>query len=492
MQRAKWRSVAINFPLLAQWEDAELEERYIGRDGRWSGTTREILKALRCDRLDLNLGWASVSQSWRCAACGRDKPRIARVTAAGVALLRLEEHHDHLGDTINAGLREKAGQNWVEVLAPGAGKLANSAEKLVRRFEPNLICHDCNLADGAAKNALGDLPRAFSFSPSEIRRFINAAPNREHRIDFDKAREVWNVVRPQFQRNLALAQMLVDQIASGSLVQEPGAPTPTGLPEPLGMFGHLHACVRGSGHALIAELHADLDAFERRSIARDGTASGKPRVRVPVTPLPTQMDVDAHDGNGSPDLWHSAGSDWTCAGCERTRLGLLRSSRNKIRKWSARLHKHAEYVLAESASGYTLVDTHINLLICGDCLGILTGVKQRDAALSHDAAFLQIADLKALANAKDHQPHAVDWPDAAARVRANLGWREAVDSYRRHHAEAKSCRSLLAAAVRELGFENGRQWLENRYAREHPGWEDDEIRGYVEVLLEDAERLPEF
>jgi len=490
MLAAKWREVPIAFPQLAEWDDAELERRYMGRDGRWSSTTRAILKWLQCERLDLNLGWASVSQGWLCPACGRNKKIIARVTAAGVILARLEEHHDHLGDVVNARLRARAGNDWPRQLNSGAGKLANLAEKLARRFEPSLICHDCNLADGAAKNALKDLPAAFSFSPTEIGRFITATANHEHSLDLDKARAQWIAIRPDFERRLALATQLADDIASGALDQEQGNILPSGALEPLSLLGHLHHCVSAMGHELIAAVLEDIEGFERRSIARDGTASNKPRMRVALTELPNEADVEGHDGNGSPKLWTSVLRDWRCPGCNRARLGLLRASRNKARKWSARLHKHVDYVLIDTADGGTFVDTHRNLIICGDCASILVGVKQRDGGLSHDRALLQVADLRVLANPEDHQSHDVDWEAAALRVRSNLGLCHAVDSYRQHHSEAQNCRSLLAIAQDELGPDDAINWVHTHYLRQHPGWGDDEIASYVDVLLEDAERLP--
>ena len=219
--QAKWRSITFDVPALAHWDDGELERRFPERDGRWSSTTRSIAAALGAERLDLNGAWSSVPQSWTCPACKRSKPAIARLTGAGVILARLEEHHDHLGDLINAGLRVRVGQRWPEMLEPGAGKLADYAEKLVRRFEPDLICHDCNLADGKAKNQLKDLPRDFSFSPSEIGRFIKVAPNREHGVELDAARATWALVRARFEANVSLADSLVDKIATGALFQSP-------------------------------------------------------------------------------------------------------------------------------------------------------------------------------------------------------------------------------------------------------------------------------
>lgn len=489
MQPAKWRSVSIDFPALADWDGTELERRFIGRDGRWSSTTRGIMAALHCDKLDLNLGWASVSQSWECPGCGRDKPWIARATSAGVVLARLEEHHDHLTDLINAGLRARLGQNWVERMAPGTGKLANYSEKLVRRFEPNFICHDCNSADGKAKNTLSELPRAFSFSPSEIGRFIRAEANREHHVDLAAARAVWREVRPQFERQQALAAMLVDQLATGALVQEPGANIPAGRPDPISLLGHLHSVV-SANPALIGDLLGDLAAFERRSIARDGAASGNVRARPASFDRPTEADVAAHDGNGSRALWHGVAPTWTCEGCDRDRLALLRPGRSKARKWSARLHQHTEYVFDGTAAGDASVETHRNLTVCSDCFGILTGVKQRNADLAHDAAFLQIADMRALIEVEDNQPHIVDWEAAASRVQTNQRWRHAVESYHTRHREASSCRVTRDVAVRSLGETDGMKWLQAHYARTHPNWSETELARHIEILLADAERLP--
>lgn len=208
--------------------------------------------------------------------------------------------------------------------------------------------------------------------------------------------------------------------------------------------------------------------------------------------MPTEMDVEAHDGNRSSELWKSVPAGWCCPGCDRTRLGLLRASRKKGRTWSARLHKHIDYLLIDTADGAMFVNSHRNLVTCGDCASILTGVKQRDGALAHDRAFLEVADLRALANPEDHQPHDVNWEVATLRVRGNLDWRHAVDSYRDHHGEAQNCRSLLAIAQDELGPTDAIHWAHAHYLRQHPGWAEDEIASYVDVRLEDAKRLPRF
>ena len=54
------------------------------------------------------------------------------------------------------------------------------------RFEPTIICAQCNAADGRAKTAL-DLPSAFSFAPEEMARFLSAEKHGAVRIDYYEA-----------------------------------------------------------------------------------------------------------------------------------------------------------------------------------------------------------------------------------------------------------------------------------------------------------------
>jgi hypothetical protein len=64
--------------------------------------------------------------------------------------------------------------------------------------------------------------------------------------------------------------------------------------------------------------------------------------------------------------------------------------------------------------------------------------------------------------------------------------------YRRDHSEAQNCRSLLAIARDQLGPDDAIDWVQAHHLKQHPGWGDDEIADRVEVLLEDAEQLPDF
>jgi hypothetical protein len=69
------------------------------------------------------------------------------------------------------------------------------------RFPAQIIYGACNAVDGNIKALLG-LPKGFSFSPAEIRRFIRATDNAPHQIIWPA---VQDIVRELLESNPALA-----------------------------------------------------------------------------------------------------------------------------------------------------------------------------------------------------------------------------------------------------------------------------------------------
>ncbi|PRD14063.1 hypothetical protein CQW29_18545 [Pantoea coffeiphila] len=61
------------------------------------------------------------------------------------------------------------------------------------RFPDTIVCGQCNSADGTVKRKL-NLPKSFSFSPSEIRVFIKARPHEKHDIDHERALNLFNLI----------------------------------------------------------------------------------------------------------------------------------------------------------------------------------------------------------------------------------------------------------------------------------------------------------
>lgn len=124
--------------------------------------------------------WNSLSPEWKCPACGRSKREIMRWTRRFVDahgqkcalyagwMAGVHRHHDH---------------------STGSSSRPFSPP----RFPETVVCDQCNAADGAAKRFLC-LPSDFSFSPAEIRKFVNASPHAKHSVDFEVARALYSTL----------------------------------------------------------------------------------------------------------------------------------------------------------------------------------------------------------------------------------------------------------------------------------------------------------
>lgn len=113
----------------------------------------------------------AVRTGWRCPSCKRSPQELVRWTEIRGPTGRQRFADEHgMGFTISMSRHH----------CHGSG-----------RFTTTLICGDCNSADGAAKRKLG-LPEDWSFSPTEIGRFVAVIPHSGlTRIDFEEALRIY-------------------------------------------------------------------------------------------------------------------------------------------------------------------------------------------------------------------------------------------------------------------------------------------------------------
>lgn len=117
--------------------------------------------------------FSATPPDWVCPGCSRAKAEIARLDRHGNFYCALHLHHDHLYDGLVARM---LGANYQEICAELSAKIQG-----ILRFQDVYVCMDCNRADGSAKKMI-KAPEYFSFSPSEIARFIIVQPNAGHEI----------------------------------------------------------------------------------------------------------------------------------------------------------------------------------------------------------------------------------------------------------------------------------------------------------------------
>lgn len=490
----EWHDVAFGIPKLGSLTDEQLEGLYGDRDGPWSVAMKTALRRFDTDKLDLDDNWASRSPDWECPGCNRRKPDLVRVTGNGVLLARLDIHHDHLTDYLKSILHSKLGPQWRAALPPDCAHIEKLGSQLVARFEPSTVCSDCNSADGAVKSRIRDIPRHFSFRPTEIRRFVRPRPNAEHEIDYDAALAIFANVRADFQRRVEMTEMLAALALAGDMTLEPGnLPSPL-AGNPTGILRHLHGWFsRGCDQS--AAIHKDFADFEARSVSRHGVASN-PKKKPKAVARPTEDEFAQYDGGGAADLWHAAPADWRCPACDRDRRDILRRSNNRKRPWAGKLVRHTEFVLVGSSPPdeeefivEPFIDRHELHLVCLDCSTILPGVKSRYPDISVSQAIFQFRDMRATAQVAPNQPHEVDWAAAAERARASLPFSKLVENYWRLHNNAVQCRSVYRSLLVKCGGNEKRAWerLRSYFANELEGTEEPD--GHLDWLLTEADRI---
>lgn len=487
-------------PDFAHSDDEAMERRLPSFDGRWSRQTKSILKALGSDLLELNASWAGTPLDWQCPVCRRYKPEIARLTPARVVLCRLDRHHDHLGDEGRAILWRRQDKAPDRAKADALSSAINVCAGLSERFREILVCNDCNAADGAAKVELaGVVHPSFSFTPSEIARFIRVAPNRPHEIDLSKALTIWNGVAEDVADRLTFMGVIADRIAAGRHVRE-GAPY-----APHRQASLLTDILVSLGQNERSSIEWLSGPVEARSIKRDGFGSSVTKSTRKVASIPTQGDLDRFTASVRPNnRWHVPSEDWRCGTCSRSRLEMLRKS-PKSGLWTADAHRRRVFTIETRTDALwwrqgwhadgLVYGEHQWVWVCKDCRQIITDTKQTGQHLIDDC--LSVQDVRELLiSARPHERPEFDRREAAWRAEQNREMMAAVQDYDGHR---RRCLNLFYKRREMLRFnatplvdqlqldEIWETHVEDAQRRDHLAWLLDEGRKYAEANARDRE-----
>ncbi len=494
-----WTTVSVSFPAASQCTDEEMAALFRFRDGRWSDQVRAAQRQFDAKGLDLDQNWATTPTFWVCPGCNRSKPELFRLSSAGILLARLDLHHDHLEGYIKDQLRKRHGQQWPQKIPPDTHHIENLGATLVRRFAATIVCIDCNAADGAAKKLIAGIHPHFSFRPAEIAAFSLITPNRPHKVDTAEAERVWQKVQLEFRQRLTLADLLVEKICDGVLT----CPR-TSIPlldrssdtSPLYFLNEWFGRTVTDGAKIVQQ---GIDQIWSRSLSRDGTATRteSPLARTEPNP-PSEQEIQDYDGGGSPRLWSRADASWRCPACSRSKREILRRSQNKKRRWSGKLHEHNEYTFYRVEVGFSgeeppefYVDRHQSVLICSDCLSVISELKQRNARFSQQDFVLQAEDIRSVIQITPNSRHVVDWNAAIAGAEANSLKIPRVEAYWRQFNEAVQCRNTRAALLTLEKGDAGRAMarLFAIYRERSPERSSTDLIEDIEFLLSEADRL---
>jgi len=444
-------TVTITIPDIENMSDEDFAYFARMHDGRWSDQTKAMMLRFGTDKLNLNRAWAGATQFWSCPCCKRAKPEIARLTSSGVLLCAIESHHDHLGDTAADLFKAIIGTSEDREFIIQREHAKYGMLQFVERFQRTLICIDCNVAETAAKDLLGNVTndtftlrkRELSFSPMEIAGFIKPTANKVHELDTDAVRATWEKVKPDIIDRMDFCERMARRFVNGKNRRE----VAVGTRERLEMDDHL---------VIMEQVREALPEFSRgnsiatrvmiRSVARDAVRrSSRPKTK-PTTRAINNADYAKLDvANAGQKHWPRVGDDWRCACCHRTKREICRLSNKKV--WHAKIHVLRDWIFDETEpnarywraplenTNLTIVD-HVPSLVCQDCRHVVSESKRMDDSVEESA--LTIADMaESITTVVPHHLHEIDYQFAIHRAHENGDIVAAVEAYHAHEQEVR-------------------------------------------------------
>lgn len=369
---------------------------------------------------------------------------------------------------------------------------------LVERFAETLVCLDCNAADAAMKEQLGDgVHRDFSFSPSEIGGFAVAQPNQSHTLDFEKGKEIWVKADADFRQRLAFVEQIAGRLRRGlhdreqyidlySLADDQDA----------GMFLSLATDQLGA-RGKLPQLSLALRA---RSCASDGHRSAKKcrPIRQGRTPTPKEF-ADYDRAMQKPGPWGKASADWRCACCSRSKQQIMRISSKG--KWTGHIHEICDYreevderALAFRSAHRTespIFGSYLKITICQDCKLVLTDAgKLRGDGRGGENCLSPDIVRSLVGEAKPNCRHDVSDQQLQGAIEMSRAWSSAADDFWAHcsHAGEASLRLAQYTDGRGLPLAIARQQAiaDLTQSGSLPGWNAEEA---FDWLLQERERL---
>lgn len=354
-------------------------------DGVTSPQSGRLRQQFNAGRFNLSPWWAATNPDWCCPACSRGKPDIVR-TEGGALWGHIVAHHDHFRDGLEELMCERSRLRGKVPADAAARDFVSRFEKGLARFNDVLICGDCNNADAAAKKIVV-APAHFSFSPAEIRQVCDVAPNRPHRVDPDRTREVYaRAVRP-FELRREAAVRLIDKALHGEHWYEV-----TDFkcdPDRVSADAARAAAIWGGG--------IDMRVLADASCKSKTFDTWRRRRHAPPLSGPDDADI-AFLASKKHASWSNCGVDWRCPCCQRDKRATV--SKTNAGKWQFK---------PDTA---TLADGRFT--VCHDCFQTFRDfrkeVEQACGLPSTDYVVIGLDEFRSLIRPQAHTRHNIDSP----------------------------------------------------------------------------------
>jgi rubredoxin len=367
----------------------------IALDGVMSPQTKALLQKFGVDRADMTEWWAKTPQSWACPGCGRGKPDLVRINARGELMCRLVEHHDHMGDALEARFVFYSTSRG-QVVADGLAKnFAARSASMVSAYDNTIVCNDCNNADPQAKHLVG-APQHLSFSPAEIRRFVLPCPGQAHRIDVKAAKAVLAEILPTFDIRMRFVNGIA-KIAAGNTHWFQAS-------EDASNAAHVDNAARWA-----ARSHDQVGGFDAlcgtRRPPNSSLSAWRTKIHRKPRRFPTRGEIDHVAHVDSASNWQGVADDWECPGCDRAKVAVIRTNKNAA---GFRFTAQMRSFLPEAGQ-----PVNLRSVVCGDCweVGIALGKEACNLAGVTRGQYLDLvhlSEVRHIVRPQSHGRHTID------------------------------------------------------------------------------------
>ncbi|CAN0622751.1 conserved protein of unknown function [Burkholderia multivorans] len=388
-----FRSLSTREELIAYLQANELS----GLDSEYSPTMSVLMERFGAKGIHVNRWWVMTSVDWRCPACGRGKAEIVKLDRHRYLAGQLHEHHDHMKDLVRKRFYEEAVRRKIVVADVVAERFAVRTAFGLSAYDNTIICADCNRAEGRAKR-LAKTHRDFSFSPGEIRQFVDPVSNQgAHKIRVEIARRIWEASRKTFVLRLAMVNRVARLAASNDHWYQPSDATALTVERSARQrfaWSGLYELSRKIG------FYDGVESLLYTPIVHRGNASSwRFRKAERPTAVPTEQNIELLRRIRGK-YWDRVDEFWCCPCCARTRFQCLRPG-----KQSPWIFDIKEKVLFDLGHG--------RVPLCEDCSNVASHLAREVAELAgvellHPSSILALGELRSVIRAQPHIHHNID------------------------------------------------------------------------------------
>jgi rubredoxin len=366
----------------------------VGLDSEFTLSTKRLVSLFKADGAHLNKWWVMTPVDWICPCCRRRKSEIVRLNKNNFLSCQLHEHHDHMKEVVKSLFEELSTKKKVIVADALSERFAIKTAFSLSAYDNTVICSDCNKADADAKR-LVKCHKFFSFSPAEISEFINVASNREHQINRDAAKKVWERVEPIFNIRMDMARKFATIAAEKQDWYQPSEKTAKQTETSARHFFRLNGLLEFEQYWPESLLY-NTEVFK-------GTANSWRMKNNPIAKRrPTSNEV-AHLSSTRGKYWNRYDDFWICPCCKRIKYQCVRASKNN--PWILEIKRVPLFIPDENKI------EHNSMAMCADCVDSAINLGREILRMSglntsFPSSVISLEELSSVIIPREHSKHA--------------------------------------------------------------------------------------